>query len=109
MGTVGGSSGVTFVARRLNDPALDALLPSLDGVVAQDALGTAAGIRGLRGVSVSTFDQISGLAGVLLCASPISIRAPVRLRALRDQGTRFTRIGARRPAGLVHSAGVPVR
>lgn len=70
MGTVSGSSGIAFVARRLDHCALDPLLPALDGVVAQEALGTAAAIRGSRGISVSTFDQISGLSGVLLCALP---------------------------------------
>lgn len=70
MGTVGGSSGVTFAARHLADAHLIPLLPALDAAIAQDALGTAAAIRGRHGISVSTFDQISGLAGVLLCALP---------------------------------------
>lgn len=69
MGTVSGSSGVAFVGRRLGQPVLDQL-PALDGVIAHDALTTAAAIRGRHGISVSTFDQISGLAGVLLCALP---------------------------------------
>lgn len=70
MGTVGGSSGVAFVARWLGDAGLASSLSGLDGSIAQDALGTAAAIRGRRGISVSTFDQISGLSGVLLCALP---------------------------------------
>ncbi|MFP5281845.1 MAG: lanthionine synthetase C family protein, partial [Actinomycetes bacterium] len=70
MGTVSGSSGVAFVARRRADPQLAPILPGLDAAIAQDALGTAASIRGRTGISVSTFDQISGLSGVLLCALP---------------------------------------
>ncbi|MFP5417115.1 MAG: lanthionine synthetase LanC family protein, partial [Actinomycetes bacterium] len=70
MGTVSGSSGVAFVARRRADPQLAPVLPGLDAAIAQDALGTAASIRGRTGISVSTFDQISGLSGVLLCALP---------------------------------------
>jgi len=70
MGSVGGSSGVAFVARRLKDANLHPQLPHLDAVIAQDALGTAARIRGRHGIPVSSFDQISGLSGVLLCALP---------------------------------------
>lgn len=74
MGTVGGSSGVAFVARRLAavglGEQLDHFLPGIDAGIARDALATAASIRGRRGLSVSSFDQISGLAGVLLCALP---------------------------------------
>lgn len=79
MGTVGGSSGVAFVARRLRDANLSPLLPDLDGAIAQDALGTAAGIRGRHGIPVSTFDQISGLSGVLLCAMPNEYQAAARV------------------------------
>ena len=68
MGTVSGSSGVAFAARRLANPDLDQLLPALDAVIAHDALTTAAAIRGRHGFSVGAFDQISGLSGVLLCA-----------------------------------------
>lgn len=87
MGSVGGSSGVAFAGRRIGHPALDALLPSLDGAVAQDALGTAATIRGRRGLPVGAFDQISGLAGVLLCTlpnegQPVRPVAPFLVRAL---------------------------
>ena len=87
MGTVGGSSGVVFVARRLEDGDLARQLPDLDGSIAQDALGTAAAIRGRRGIPVSTFDLISGLSGVLLCAVPNEHQAaapvtPFLLKAL---------------------------
>ncbi|MFT4216248.1 MAG: lanthionine synthetase C family protein [Micropruina sp.] len=70
MGSVGGSSGMAFAGRRIGAVALNPLLPGLDGVIAQDALATAAAIRGRRGLSVGSFDQISGLAGVALCALP---------------------------------------
>lgn len=87
MGSVSGSSGIAFVGRRLDDPDLTQPLAALDGVIAHDALTTAAGIRGRRGMPVSTFDQISGLAGVLLCALPHAGRsarpvAPFVVRAL---------------------------
>ncbi len=87
MGTVSGSSGLAFVARWLGDAELEPLLAGLDGVVAHDALSTAAAIRGRSGIAVSTFDQISGLAGVLLCALPSASQgarpvAPFVVRAL---------------------------
>lgn len=87
MGTVGGSSGLGFVGRRLKDANLTPQLPGLDGAIAQDALGTAAAIRGRHGIAVSTFDQISGLSGVLLCALPNDHQAaapvtPFLLKAL---------------------------
>ena len=87
MGSVSGSSGMAFTGRRIGDSALNPLLPGLDGVIAQDALATAAAIRGRAGLSVGTFDQISGLAGVALCALPNPDQAarpvtPFVLRAL---------------------------
>lgn len=92
MGSVGGSSGVAFVARRIKDADLIAQLPDLDGAIAQDALGTAATIRGRHGIPVSTFDQISGLSGVLLCAMPNDDQgaapvAPFLLKALAALAT----------------------
>ena len=87
MGTVSGSSGVAFAGRRIDHVGLNPLLSALDGVIAQDALTTAAAIRGRRGISVGTFDQISGLSGVLLCALPSERQglkpvAPFVVRAL---------------------------
>jgi len=67
---VSGTSGMAFTGRRLDGERRRALLARLDGLVAEASLGLAMKIHGQSGTSVSTFDLISGLGGVVLSLLP---------------------------------------
>ncbi|MEV6978833.1 lanthionine synthetase C family protein [Kitasatospora sp. NPDC093806] len=73
-GVFGGLSGVAFAAAVLGDGrGYRRLRQVLDGAIAEACLSAAAALRGRSGVSVSSFDLISGLSGVatyLLPAGP---------------------------------------
>jgi len=91
-GAIAGLSGLLFVTDALGPPPdLQSMRPKLRAEVADSALGAAARIRSQAGVTVSSYDLISGLSGVLLtvlprgaCQEPSSPLIPFLVRSLTE-------------------------
>lgn len=70
VGLISGAAGLAWAIRRVGAERHQALVAELDGATAQAALAEAARIRGRSGLTVSSYDLISGLSGVLLAMLP---------------------------------------
>jgi hypothetical protein len=69
-GAFTGYSGILFTSRLAGHSENSVPISELSAQVAHQALTTAAAIRGVSGLSVSSFDIISGLSGIMLCLLP---------------------------------------
>jgi class I lanthipeptide synthase len=70
-GLISGLAGLAYATRQIsNNHRYQHLLTELQGAIAHGSLAEAARIRGRDGVTVSSFDLISGLSGVLLGLLP---------------------------------------
>ncbi len=87
-GLISGLAGLAYTTRHLGDDRrYQHVLSDLDGAIAQASLSEAAALRGRSGVTVSSFDLISGLSGTVLALLPADGRRaspalPFLVRAL---------------------------